>query len=181
MITLPETGATIKNYCFKYNLKHSIHPLPMAQNCTVLVPSLQKEIMSSFLPWRGLQHWRQSRPRRLLFEMCEKGKCLTSNARIHPRSNRDYPTQLHQAISALRSVLQVTPLSRISTAGDSAGGHLSAGLLSYLIHPLEDVEPIQLKEKLGGICFICPFLSFDYNKKKLYLQCGKGLPLYLQL
>lgn len=50
-------------------------------------------------------------------------------------------------------------------AGDSAGGHLAAGLLSHLNHPSEEVEPVKLAEPLRAMCFISPFLGFDYNKE----------------
>lgn len=75
-----------------------------------------------------------------------------------------YPIQLRQATSALSHLLASYPESNIIIAGDSAGGHLAAGLLSHLIHPSEKIDRLRLNGKLGGICFISPFLSFDYNK-----------------
>jgi hypothetical protein len=56
-------------------------------------------------------------------------------------------------------------VSEIIMAGDSAGGHLAAGLLSHLNHPSEEVEPVKLAEPLRAMCFISPFLGFDYNKE----------------
>jgi acetyl esterase/lipase len=89
-----------------------------------------------------------------------------------------YPTQLHQAVAALKHLLTITSPSQITFGGDSAGGHLSAGLLSHVMHPSEDIEPLSLSEKLGGIAFICPFLSFNYQKES-YVTC-EGLD-YLTL
>lgn len=45
------------------------------------------------------------------------------------------PRQLEQAVEALRYVLRLTNPENIILAGDSAGGHLIAGLLSWIIHP----------------------------------------------
>jgi len=76
-----------------------------------------------------------------------------------------YPTQLRQATGALAHLLASYPASNIIIAGDSAGGHLAAGLLSHLIHPSEKSDPLQFKGKLGGFCFISAFLSFDRTKE----------------
>jgi len=46
------------------------------------------------------------------------------------------------------------------------------------MNPAKDLEPISLKEKLGGICLICPFLSFDYGKKSYTTNAPRD---YLQL
>ena len=75
-----------------------------------------------------------------------------------------YPTQLQQAVVALKHILVTTPPSKIIIAGDSAGGHLAVSLLSHINHPLGDIEAIKLPERLKGSCLISPFLSFDYDK-----------------
>jgi acetyl esterase/lipase len=75
-----------------------------------------------------------------------------------------FPTQLKQAVIALRYILASTPASKIILAGDSAGGHLAVGVLSHALHPANNIEPLELKEKLAGVCLISPFLSFNYAK-----------------
>lgn len=75
-----------------------------------------------------------------------------------------FPTQLKQAVLALRYILVSTPASKIIIAGDSAGGHLAVGVLSHILHPANDIEALELKERLAGVCIISPFLSFNYDK-----------------
>jgi acetyl esterase/lipase len=75
-----------------------------------------------------------------------------------------FPTQLKQAVIALRFILASTPASKIILAGDSAGGHLAIGVLSHLSHPANGIEELELKDKLAGVCLISPFLSFNYAK-----------------
>lgn len=93
--------------------------------------------------------------------------------------NAPYPRQLLQAVAALQYVLMLTSASNIILAGDSAGAHLVASLLSRITHREDGEERIELKGggKLGGICLISPMLSFDlgkesysYNSKKDYLS-----------
>jgi acetyl esterase/lipase len=79
------------------------------------------------------------------------------------------PRQLEQANEALRYVLRLAPAENVLLAGDSAGGHLIAGLLSWIMHP--DLTPAEEEsillgpgEKLGGVCLISPMLSFDWGK-----------------
>jgi len=75
-----------------------------------------------------------------------------------------YPTQLKQAVSALRFILSSgqSP-STIFLGGDSAGGNLVGGVLSHLAHPHPQIEPIILPEnsKLGGAAMIAPWTLLD--------------------
>lgn len=89
-----------------------------------------------------------------------------------------YPTQLIQAAEGLKHILKLTPPSKITIAGDSAGGHLSLSLLAHLMHPSPDAPEVNLSSPLAGICLICPFLSFDYDKRQLCPQCTKKLPYF---
>lgn len=75
-----------------------------------------------------------------------------------------FPTQTIQAAEALKHILTITSPSKVLIAGDSAGGHLLLSLLSHIMHPSKDIDPISLSENLAGVCPISPFLSFDYNK-----------------
>lgn len=74
-----------------------------------------------------------------------------------------YPTQLFQAAEALSVILdggRVSP-SDIVFGGDSCGGHIAAGLLAHLIHPLPGARKITLRqgERFAGAFFVSPWLS----------------------
>lgn len=74
-----------------------------------------------------------------------------------------YPTQLYQAAEALGIILdggRVSP-SDVVFGGDSCGGHIAAGLLAHLIHPLPGARKIALREeeRFAGAFFVSPWLS----------------------
>jgi len=73
-----------------------------------------------------------------------------------------YPTQLNQAIEALRYVLE--DLGRepqdIILAGDSAGGNLCLAILSHLMHPAEGLPKLEVRSPLKRMILISPWLSF---------------------
>ncbi|OJD10096.1 hypothetical protein AJ78_08755, partial [Emergomyces pasteurianus Ep9510] len=81
-----------------------------------------------------------------------------------------YPTQLKQAVGALRYIVDTTGRSpsNVFIAGDSAGGNLTLGVLSHLSHPHEAIEPLELSEPLAGALPISPWVSFslDYPSVK---------------
>lgn len=80
------------------------------------------------------------------------------------------PRQLEQAVEALHYVLRLTKPENVILAGDSAGGHLITGLLSWIMHPnlnpdgTEDGVRLGEYEKFRGVCLISPMLSFDWGK-----------------
>ena len=57
-----------------------------------------------------------------------------------------YPTQLSQAVDALRYILKDTnrSASNVFLGGDSAGGNLAFCVLSHLSHPHPDIVPLPL-------------------------------------
>lgn len=74
-----------------------------------------------------------------------------------------YPTQLFQAAEALSVILdggRVSP-SDVVFGGDSCGGHIAAGLLAHLIHPLPGAHKIDIPEgqRFAGAFFVSPWLS----------------------
>ncbi|POS80299.1 hypothetical protein DHEL01_v201315 [Diaporthe helianthi] len=74
-----------------------------------------------------------------------------------------YPTQLFQAAEALSAILdggRVSP-SDIVFGGDSCGGHIAAGLLAHLVHPLAGARKIELQagQRFAGAFFVSPWLS----------------------
>lgn len=81
-----------------------------------------------------------------------------------------YPTQLRQAIGALRYILSEggRDPSNVIVGGDSAGGNLSMATLLHLTHPHPDIEPIDLTSPLAGVFGFAPWVGFglDYPSMK---------------
>lgn len=77
-----------------------------------------------------------------------------------------YPTQIQEAAAVLAYLLEskVCSPENIFISGDSAGGNLALGLLSHLLHPHPQVQPIPLQQPLGGALLYSPMVSFriDY-------------------
>lgn len=74
-----------------------------------------------------------------------------------------YPTQLFQAVEALGVILdggRVSPAD-VVFGGDSCGGHIAAGLLAHLVHPLPGARKIEIPEgqRFAGAFFVSPWLS----------------------
>jgi acetyl esterase/lipase len=179
MLGQHKTDEVIKAYCTRHSLKHVVYPLSRGAKLHWVgaQPSSGCKVLLYF---HGGGYNIAINPGHLSFSL----KCAT-NAKaslalleytLAPAGH--YPAQLHQAIEALRRVLAITAPSCVTIGGDSAGGHLSASLLSHLMHPSKDIEPTKLSEKLAGICLICPFLSFDYHKKSYIANAPRD---YLQL
>ncbi|KAK3319719.1 Alpha/Beta hydrolase protein [Cercophora scortea] len=71
-----------------------------------------------------------------------------------------YPTQLCQAAAGLAEILKSGVRPRdIIFGGDSAGGNLTAQLLSHLLHPHPKAERIILSEPLAGAFAVSPWVS----------------------
>ncbi|KAF9889513.1 hypothetical protein FE257_007223 [Aspergillus nanangensis] len=82
-----------------------------------------------------------------------------------------YPTQLRQAVSALRYILQETdnhPVDRVLLGGDSAGGNLVGGVLSHLAHPHPAIAPLPVTNLLAGAVMIAPWTFMgDYGEQTI--------------
>jgi acetyl esterase/lipase len=74
-----------------------------------------------------------------------------------------YPTQLSQAVAALRYVVEKTghKPGQVLLGGDSAGGNLVFGVLSHLAHPHPRIDELKLSEPLAGAAGIAPWTSLD--------------------
>lgn len=74
-----------------------------------------------------------------------------------------YPTQIGQGVEILRYVLNETPRkpSNVIIGGDSAGGNMTAAVLSHLSHPHKSIQPLELSEPLRGAFMIAPWVSFS--------------------
>ena len=76
-------------------------------------------------------------------------------------SQGQYPTQLRQAVEAVRYVQQRHRPEAIVLGGDSAGGSLAMGVASHLAHPHPAIEPIHLSRPLAGVVLVSPPPSMD--------------------
>ncbi|QPH06384.1 hypothetical protein C2857_004812 [Epichloe festucae Fl1] len=83
-----------------------------------------------------------------------------------------YPTQLTQAVGALRYILEQTgrPPSRVLLGGDSAGGNLVMGVLSHLAHTHPSIPALGVAEPLAGAVAIAPWtlLGEDHSGREIY-------------
>ncbi|KAG5915436.1 hypothetical protein E4U42_008059 [Claviceps africana] len=90
-----------------------------------------------------------------------------------------YPTQLTQAVEALRYLVVTTRRSpsSIMLGGDSAGGNLVAGVLAHLTHPHEAVEELVLTEPLAGAVMVAPWIAIHKPDPRLAGDGAKDIIL----
>ncbi|KXT10690.1 hypothetical protein AC579_5060 [Pseudocercospora musae] len=74
-----------------------------------------------------------------------------------------YPLNIKQAAESLQFLLteQGRKASNIAIAGDSAGGNMTVGLISHLLHPHPDVPKVELSEPLATTVLISPWIKFS--------------------
>ncbi|KAG0645660.1 alpha beta hydrolase [Hyphodiscus hymeniophilus] len=165
LIMRGSTSRGIERYCALSNVSQTIDDLPLSTKLHWIGPRSSKANVLLYLHGGGYMEGLVPRghvPLALKFATKATASLAMLEYTLAPEAR--YPTQLRQAVVALKHILQTTPASRIIIAGDSAGGHLAAVLLSHLNHPSKDIETIKLTERLKGICLISPFLSYDYDK-----------------
>lgn len=90
---------------------------------------------------------------------------------------RKYPTQLQQAVEALRYLIETTGRSPsdITLGGDSAGGNLTLGVLSHISHPHPDVPALNLSSKLHAALLISPWCSFNTHTQAFKTNAEKDM------
>lgn len=73
-----------------------------------------------------------------------------------------YPTQLRQAVEALRYILQGTARApgNVMIGGDSAGGNLALAVLLHLTHPHPEIDALPVPAPLRGVVAFAPWVSF---------------------
>ncbi|KAK2009926.1 alpha/beta hydrolase [Colletotrichum eremochloae] len=71
-----------------------------------------------------------------------------------------YPTQLRQAVAALNRILKsgIAP-GNLMMGGDSAGGNLTCQVISHILRPHPDVEPVRLPAQLAGVFMVSPLVT----------------------
>lgn len=102
------------------------------------------------------------------------------------------PVALTHCVEGLRYLLTegYSP-SKIVVMGDSAGANLALGVMSHILHPSPDIDPLQLSSPLAGLLCISPCLAFNFrapsydeNAKNDFLsikQIKRFLEAYLPL
>ncbi|KID98695.1 lipase/thioesterase family protein, partial [Metarhizium majus ARSEF 297] len=83
-----------------------------------------------------------------------------------------YPTQLTQAVEALRYILDQTGRTpaQVLVGGDSAGGNLVMGVLSHLAHGHPAIRRLEVAEPLAGAVGIAPWtlIGEDHGDRDIY-------------
>ncbi|KAL2813775.1 Alpha/Beta hydrolase protein [Aspergillus cavernicola] len=76
-----------------------------------------------------------------------------------------YPTQFHEAVEALRYVIEDLGRSPrdVILVGDSAGANLCLALLSHLSHPSRDAPRLQITGPLKAVVLMSPWVSFRHD------------------
>ncbi|KAH8650650.1 Alpha/Beta hydrolase protein [Tricladium varicosporioides] len=168
----PSTGDSIRSYCKKNSIELSTTKLPENGFIHTIgsTPGRGSKILL-YLHGGGYHHPATAHmPICTLLAKASNSILCMLEYTLSPSSptytDGRFPTQFIQAVSALQHVLALTAPENVIIAGDSAGGHLLADLLSHLCHSDPRAATINLTygEKIGGMCFISPFCSFRYGE-----------------
>lgn len=106
-----------------------------------------------------------------LARSCKAAKIAFLEYSLTPATQ--YPGQLVQAIEGLRYLIDqgISP-SNLVLGGDSAGGHLIAGLLLHIKKPAPGVRPLELHEKIRGAVLLSPWLTMEETSKSSIVNEG---------
>lgn len=90
-----------------------------------------------------------------------------------------YPRQLQQGVSLLRHALTTlhhSP-STLIIGGDSAGANLTLGVLSHLLHPHPEIEPLTLAPgaALRAAILLAPWASFRHDWPSITTNARKDM------
>lgn len=88
-----------------------------------------------------------------------------------------YPTQLRQAVEALRYIVTETGRSpsNVIVGGDSAGGNLALATLLHLSHPHPTIDPLPLSAPLAGVFGFAPWINFSADWPSMTENAYKDL------
>lgn len=91
--------------------------------------------------------------------------------------HKTYPTQFNQAVGALRYLTkdEGRKPGDITISGDSAGANLGAAIVSHLSHPSDEIPSLDLREKLGGMIQLSPWLSFDTSWPSMKFNASRDI------
>lgn len=88
---------------------------------------------------------------------------------------QQYPCQLVQAVAGLRFLLEQEgiPAENIILGGDSAGGHLTASLLTHIIQPSPYASPIDLRGgQFRALVLVSPWMAMTEEQIKSLPQAS---------
>jgi acetyl esterase/lipase len=88
-----------------------------------------------------------------------------------------YPTQLTQAVEALRYIVNETNRSpsQVIIGGDSAGGNLVSGVLAHMVHRHQAIDELTLSEPLRAAVMMAPWTALDKTQVKLSGYSGADI------
>lgn len=174
------TSAAIAKECSKNGWEHAAHTLPGNRRPPAVlheIPLRGNSAQASVLlyfhgggyknPLQGLAHVPSARDYSVAL-----GASAVFLLEYSLTPGAQYPTQLQQAVSAVRYLLQTRGLdpSQIVVGGDSAGGHLALTLIAHLLRENPKVESLQEVMPRGarfrGLCLISPWVSMDTSASR---------------
>jgi acetyl esterase/lipase len=88
-----------------------------------------------------------------------------------------YPQQMMEAAELLRYLVQIKGRDPASMmiGGESAGGHITLGLLSHMLHPHPKLEPLDLGGPLMGALVLTSLVDMRVNYDSVRHNAGKDL------
>ncbi|OOQ91705.1 lipase/thioesterase [Penicillium brasilianum] len=177
------TGPRIQQYCRRYNLAHravSVHDNALYKERDIPTPVLhfvkglaaQPEGPTIFYSHGGGYHSPIKEqghiPLALQFAVaCKAKQVVFLEYSLSPE--QQYPCQLIQAVAGLRYLLEQELIhpENIILSGDSAGGHLTASLLTHIIHPSPYAPPIDLYgHQFKAVLLVSPWMAMSEEQIK---------------
>jgi acetyl esterase/lipase len=64
---------------------------------------------------------------------------------------------------------------QITLGGDSAGGNLALAVLSHLLHPHSQIEPLRLSSPLNVAFLLSPWVSFNTDRKSFQTNAERDM------
>lgn len=172
------TGPRIQEYCRRHRLQHraiTVHgatfsnerriPDPLLHFVTAPVP--QPGGPTIFYSHGGGYHNPIKAEGHVPFALqcgsaCKAQQVVFLEYSLSPE--HPYPCQLVQAVAGLRHLLEqeAIPTESIILCGDSAGGHLTASLLTHITHPSPYAPPIDLRgSQFKAVLLVSPWMAMS--------------------
>lgn len=105
-------------------------------------------------------------------EVCEANTAAILEYSLAPEVK--YPSQLIQAVAALKKLLETYRAEDVILGGDSAGGSLVLGVLAHLVRPHPMAPRIELNGSvLRGAVLASPWVKLSYEAPSYRVNAGK--------
>lgn len=172
------TGPRIQEYCRKHSLKHravslddvaisSKHEAPTPILHFVTAPLAQPGGPTILYSHGGGYHHPIREEGHMPFALhcaaaCQAQQVVFLEYSLSPE--QQYPCQLVQAVASLRFLLEQEgiPAENIILGGDSAGGHLTASLLTHIIQPSPYACPLDLRGgQFKALVLVSPWMAMS--------------------